>query len=100
LAASLTISGTTAELHTSSTAIWFLTTLSRILGPRTWGKLAGMSTKDKRVAMKICNMFAAANKDAIWMMQTNIGDYDYTPILQDSNLPILLVRGLLQPINR
>ena len=35
---SLTTFGTTAELHTSSTAVWFLTSLTKILGPKNWAK--------------------------------------------------------------
>ncbi|MEJ2597897.1 MAG: alpha/beta hydrolase [Anaerolineales bacterium] len=93
LLSSLTTFGTTAELHTSSAMVWFLTSLTRTLGPSILGKLAGVSTKDKAVARQISAMFAAANKNAIWMTQKNISDYDYTPVLQDRNLPMLLVRS-------
>jgi 3-oxoadipate enol-lactonase len=95
LLGSLTTFGTTAELHTSSAMVWFLTSLTRTLGPRILGKLAGVSTKDKAVARQISQMFASANKDAIWMIQENISDYDYTPVLQDCNLPVLLVKSQL-----
>lgn len=93
LIASLTTFGTTAELHTSPTMVWFLTSLTRILGPKTLGKMAAVSTKDKTVARRISEMFALANKDAIWMTQKNISDYDYTPVLRDRDVPILLIRS-------
>lgn len=93
LLASLTTFGTTAELHSSMTLLWFLTRLTRILGPKIMGKLASVSTKDKAVAQKVAEMFATANKQAIWMTQVNIADYDFTPVLQDHDLPLLLIKG-------
>jgi 3-oxoadipate enol-lactonase len=93
LIASLTTFGTTAELHTSPTMVWFLTSLTRILGPKTLGKMAAVSTRDKKVARQISEMFALANKDAIWMTQKNISDYDYTPVLRGRDVPILLIKG-------
>jgi len=95
LLGSLATFGTTAELHTSSGMVWFLTSLTRLLGPKTLGKLAGVSTKDKDVARRISEMFAAARKDAIWMTQKNISDYDYTPVLRNRELPMLVVKGQL-----
>ena len=92
---SLTTFGTTAELHTSSTAVWFLTSLTKILGPKNLGKMAGVSTKDKAVAGQISEMFSIANKDAIWMIQRNISNYDYTPVLAGRTLPVLLIKGQL-----
>jgi 3-oxoadipate enol-lactonase len=93
LLASLTTFGTTAELHSSATLLWFLTRLTRILGPKSMGKLASISTKDKAVAQKVAEMFATANKQAIWMTQVNIAGYDFTPVLQDHDLPMLLIKG-------
>jgi 3-oxoadipate enol-lactonase len=93
LLASLTTFGTTAELHSSATLLWFLTRLTRILGPKIMGKLASISTKDKAVAQKVAEMFATANKQAIWMTQVNIADYDFTPILRNHDLPMLLIKG-------
>lgn len=95
LIASLTTFGTTAELYTASTAVWFLTSLTKILGPKNLGKMAGISTEDKAVAVQISNMFSMANKEAVWMIQKNISNYDYTPVLANSNLPILLIKGQL-----
>jgi 3-oxoadipate enol-lactonase len=93
LLASVTTFGTTAELHSSATLLWFLTRLTRLLGPKTMGKLASVSTKDKAVAQKVAEMFATANKQAIWMTQANIADYDFTPLLKDHDLPMLLIKG-------
>lgn len=95
LIASLTTFGTTAELHTSTTAVWFLTSLTKILGPKNLGKMAGVSTKDKAVAGQISKMFSIASKDAIWMIQRNISNYDYTPVLAEHTLPVLLIKGQL-----
>jgi 3-oxoadipate enol-lactonase len=93
LLSSLTTFGTTAELHTSAPMLWFLTTLTRILGPGTMGKLAKASTKDSQVAEQVAEMFATADKRAIWMTQYNIADYDYRPVLRDQRLPMLMLRG-------
>lgn len=93
LISSLTTFGTTAELHTSASMTWFLTTLTRTLGPGTTGKLARASTRDKGVARQIAEMFATANKSAIWMIQVNIANYDFRPVLRDHVLPVLLIKG-------
>ena len=95
LISSLTTFGTTAELHTPKALVVFLTSLTRILGPKTLGKLASVSTKDKAVARQMAEMFAAANKTAVWMTQHNIGDYNYLPVLQDRDLPMLILKGQL-----
>jgi pimeloyl-ACP methyl ester carboxylesterase len=95
LISSLTTFGTTAELHTSKALVVFLTSLTRILGPKTLGKLASISTKDKAVARRMAEMFAAANKTAVWMTQHNISDYNYVPVLQDCDLPMLILKGHL-----
>ena len=57
--------------------------------------MASVSTKYKAVAGQISKMFSIANKDAIWMIQKNISNYDYTPVLAGRTLPVLLIKGQL-----
>ena len=95
LITSLTTFGTTAELHSSAALVWFLTSLTRLLGPKTLGKMAGLSTRDKSVASQVADMFASAQKDAVWRIQKNISDCDYTPLLRSFKLPVQVIRGQL-----
>ena len=93
LLATMTTFGTTAELHTSRAMLWILTSLTRILGPKEMGKLAKASTRDACAARKVAEMFAMADKAAVWMTQFNIADYNYLPVLRNQRLPMLMFKG-------
>jgi 3-oxoadipate enol-lactonase len=95
LLTSLTTFGTTAELHTPPFVAWMLITMTRFLGPAGIGRLSSLSTRDKRVAKEVGQMFAATSKEALYLTQRNIADYDYTDVLRCHDTPILLIKGEL-----
>lgn len=90
---SLTTFGATAELHSSRMTLLSLNALTRLLGPARLGRMARASTRYEETAEKIAGMFASASRDAVLLTQRGLADYDYTSLLQEARLPMLLIQG-------
>ena len=93
---SLTTFGTTAELHYSETAVKMLTVskdiMIKIMGYDGFARFAGKaSSKHKPVQDMIIEMIMASSPEAVRYAHMNIGDYDYTNLLQKTSIPLFLI---------
>lgn len=90
----LTTFGTTAALRYPPALAWMIVALLRLLGPHKMAWLfARTSSKDRQVARLVGEMCRLADPDALVLVTQTIARYDYTPILREQTLPMLLVRG-------
>ena len=97
---SFTTFGTTAELRSSKMKYWMVVGSIRLFG-MLFGNSAMASlleksgSKDREVGKILKRMFLCARQDALTMITRNIANYDYTPVLSASDVPVLLIRGEL-----
>ena len=97
---SFTTFGATAELHTSKVKYWMVVGSIRLFGV-LFGNNAMASlleksgSKDREVGAMLKRMFLCARQDALTMLTKSIANYDYTPILAATDMPVLLIRGEL-----
>lgn len=94
---SLATFGTTAQLHYGEIVVKLLTLtkdlLIKIKGYEGLARFAGrVSSKNGDVQEKIIDMIQAAAPEAVRYAHMNIGDYDYTGILKEAQIPLLLIR--------
>ncbi|TVR18707.1 MAG: alpha/beta hydrolase [Nitriliruptor sp.] len=99
--ASLASFGTTAQLHSSPALVRTMTALLRLLGTSGSGRLAGLAVKDRAVGRRIAELMATADPVAVRLLTENVANYDHTPTLRASTVPLLLLRCELdRSINR
>lgn len=93
---SLTTFGTTAEMHVGETAVKLLTwtkdLMIKIMRYEGFARLAGKaSSKDRDVQSRVTEMIMAAAPVAVRYAHMNIGDYNYTDVLGNADIPMLLI---------
>jgi len=99
--ATLTTFGTTAELTSSPALVWTMTALVRLLGTSGTGRLAGLAVKDRAVGRRVTELMSSADPVAVRLLTEAVADYDHTPTLRASTVPMLLLRCELdRSINR
>ena len=97
---SFTTFGTTAELHTPKVKYWMLVGSIRLFGT-LFGNSAMASllertgSRDREVGALLKRMFLCARQDALTLLARSIANYDYTPVLCTTGVPVLLIRGEL-----
>jgi 3-oxoadipate enol-lactonase len=94
---SLATFGTTAELHYGEAVVKLLTLVKdlmiKVKGYEGFARIAGRaSSKSVDVQEKIIDMIQSAAPEAVRYAHMNIGDYDYTEILKQAIIPLLLMR--------
>ena len=98
---SLTTFGTTAQLRSSAVLVWTVPSMMRMLGSGATGRLVARSATDRDVGRTIAGLMAEADRRAVGFVSQNVATYDYTPMLRESTVPWLLLRGELdRGINR
>jgi 3-oxoadipate enol-lactonase len=97
----LTTFGTTAQLHSGAALLWSVRATLRLLGTTGTGRLVARSVADREVGRTIAGLIAEADRRALGFVSRNIATYDYIPMLRESTVPWLLVRGSLdRGVNR
>ncbi len=93
---SLVTYGTTAKLSLSQAMISLVVSIDRFMIrflPNTYLKLLARSvSKSEKVQDKVFSMFTQAKK-AIPLLRANIGKYDYLKIVENINIPYLLIKA-------
>ena len=93
---SLTTFGTTPRLHASRFFQWSLLRVIRLLGSKRMGWMVRKTgSKNKTVGAKLDKMYKTVSMNAIELITKNITDYDYTSIISEHRIPMMLIRGSL-----
>lgn len=91
LFASFTTFGTPVEMHESFLRLWTLNHLTHLLGSGRLGQISGITTKDKKVAHRVAQMFASVDCTCLELTQKHIADYDYADTLRRLALPMMVI---------
>jgi 3-oxoadipate enol-lactonase len=93
---SLTTFGTTAELHSPRLLYWTVVASVQLLGVNRLAKIIGKtSTTAPAVGRQLELMYRQATKEALRLIPQHIARYDYTEVLRQATLPLLLIQGEL-----
>ena len=93
---SLTTFGTTPRLHVSRFFQWSLLRVIRLLGSKGMGWVVSKTgSKDKAVGAKLNKMYKTVSKDALELITENVADYDYTDMISEHRIPMMLIKGSL-----
>lgn len=91
---SLTTFGTAPRLHISGFFHWSLLRVIRLLGSKRMGWVVSkIGSKDKAVGAKLKKMYETVSKDVLELITENIADYDYTDMISEHRIPMMLIRG-------
>jgi 3-oxoadipate enol-lactonase len=93
---SLTTFGTTAALHSPRLLYWTVVASVHLLGVNRLARLIGRtSAKDPAVGRQLELLYRQTTKDALRLIPQHIARYDYTGVLRQAALPLLLIQGEL-----
>jgi 3-oxoadipate enol-lactonase len=93
---SLTTFGTTATLHSPRLLYWAVVASVHLLGVNRLARLIGRtSAKDPAVGRQLELLYRQTTKDALRLIPQHIARYDYTDVLRQATLPLLLIQGEL-----
>ncbi|NCC33554.1 MAG: alpha/beta fold hydrolase [Chloroflexia bacterium] len=91
---SLTTFGTTAELHRSRFVYWGLVGSVWLLGVNGLARLVGKTgSRDPAVGPQLERLYRQASKAALSLIPQHIANYDYTNVLRQATIPLLLIQG-------
>ncbi len=93
---SLATFGTTAELRSPRWLYWSVVASVHLLGVNRLAQIVGKtSTKDPTVGHQLELLYRQTTKEALRLIPQHIANYDYTGVLRQAALPLLLIQGQL-----